>query len=103
MPSSTRAAPAKNRKWSEAYGISSDMVSPSGLPVSLHSTALISSARASIASAILSSAFGAVLGRGVAPGLEGASAAAPYARSTSSAPDIGAVAYTSPVVGSMTS
>ena len=56
-PSRMRAAPAKNRKWSEAYGISSDIVRPSGLPVSLLSTALISSARASMASAILRRAF----------------------------------------------
>ena len=55
-PSSTRAAPAKNRIWSTAGGISSDMVSPSGLPVSLDSTATSSSARSSTASAILSSA-----------------------------------------------
>ena len=53
-PSSTRLAPAKNRKWSEAYGISSDIVRPIGLPVSLHSTALISSTRSSTFSAILS-------------------------------------------------
>ena len=38
-------------------GISSAMVRPSGLPVSRHSTALISSMRASTASAILSSAL----------------------------------------------
>ena len=56
LPSSTRAAPAKKRKWSELGGSSSEAVSPIGLPVSLHSTAVISSARASIASAILSSA-----------------------------------------------
>ncbi len=56
-PSSSREAPAKNLKWSEAYGISSDIVSPSGLPVSLHSTALISSIRFSMAWAMLSSAF----------------------------------------------
>ena len=91
LPSSTRAAPAKNRKWSEAYGISSDIVSPSGLPVSLHSTALISSTRASIASAILSSAVARSLGV-VSPQDSNASAAAVYARSTSSALDIGAVA-----------
>ena len=57
LPSSTREAPAKKRKWSEAYGISSDIVSPSGLPVSRHSTALISSTRDSMASAIFSSAW----------------------------------------------
>ena len=56
LPSSTRAAPAKNRKWSELGGSSSEAVRPIGLPVSRHSTRVISSARASIASAILSSA-----------------------------------------------
>ena len=35
-PSSTRAAPAKNRIWSTIGGISSDSVSPSGLPVFSH-------------------------------------------------------------------
>ncbi len=54
LPCITRAAPAKNRKWSEAYGISSDIVRCNGLPVSRHSTSLISSFRASIASAICS-------------------------------------------------
>ena len=88
-PSRIRAAPAKNRKWSDAYGISSDMVSPIGLPVSLHSTALISSTRASIASAILSSASERSLGV-VLPQDSNAVAAAAYARSTSSAPDLGA-------------
>ena len=90
-PSSSRAAPAKNLKWSDAYGISSDMVSPSGLPVSLHSTALISSIRSSIAWAILSSALPRSWGV-VWPQDSNAAAAAAYARSTSSAPDIGACA-----------
>ena len=36
-PSSTRAAPAKNRIWSTIGGISSDMVSEIGLPVFSHS------------------------------------------------------------------
>ena len=97
-----RAAPAKNLKWSEAYGISSSMVSWSGLPVSLHSTALISSTRSSIASASLSSALSGPAGSRSPTPSKAASAAA-YARSTSSSPDFGACAYTSPVVGSMTS
>ena len=57
LPSKSRAAPAKNLKWSDAYGISSDIVSPKGLPVSLHSTALISSIRSSMARAMPSRAF----------------------------------------------
>ena len=56
LPSSTRAAPAKNRIWSTIGGISSLRVSAIGLPVFSHSTAMSSSARASIASANLSSA-----------------------------------------------
>ena len=38
-PSSTRAAPAKNRIWSTIGGISSDRVSATGLPVFSLSTA----------------------------------------------------------------
>ena len=102
LPCRTRAAPAKKRKWSEAYGISSDIVRCSGLPVSWHSTSLSSSLRASIAFAILSSAVARSCGVESAQ-VSKAVAAAAYARSTSSAPDIGAAAYTSPVVGSMTS
>ena len=56
LPSSTRAAPAKNRSWSIAGGSSSSIVKPSGLPVSRDSTATNSWARFSSASAILSSA-----------------------------------------------
>ena len=55
-PSSSRAAPAKNRIWSTAGGISSLRVSSIGLPVFWHSAAMISSARSSIASANFSSA-----------------------------------------------
>ena len=72
------------------------------MPVSLHSTWLISSTRASIASAILSIAVARSCGV-ESPQPSKAAAAAAYARSRSSAPDIGAAAYTSPVVGSMTS
>ena len=67
------------------------MVSPSGLPVSRHSTALISSTRDSMASAILSSACARSFGVVSAQASNAASAAA-YARSTSSVPDIGACA-----------
>ena len=56
LPSSTRAAPAKKRKWSTVGGISSLAVRPSGLPVSRHSAATNSSARDSSASAIRSRA-----------------------------------------------
>ena len=56
LPSSTRAAPAKNRIWSTIGGISSDIVSPRGLPVFSDSASTISSARSSIASAMRSSA-----------------------------------------------
>ena len=88
-PSSTRAAPAKNRKWSELGGISSSSIACVGLPVSLTSTAAISSDRASIASAILSSAVARSWGV-VSPQDSNAALAAAYARSTSSGPDSGA-------------
>ena len=55
-PSRLRAAPAKNRSWSTIGGISSLAVSASGLPVFSLSRAMSSSAFASIASAIFSSA-----------------------------------------------
>ena len=55
-PSSTRAAPAKNRIWSTIGGISSLAVSAHGLPVFCASSRTSSSARASMASAICSSA-----------------------------------------------
>src|ERR1022692_4645580 len=80
-PSSIRAAPAKNLIWSTIGGISSDLVSPTGLPVFSDSAATNSSARASMASAIRSSArlrSAGVVSRqasfrrsGVPPGLEG--------------------------------
>ena len=59
--------------------------------MSLDSTALISSTRASIASAILSNAVARSFGV-LSPHDSNASAAAAYARSTSSGPDSGAVA-----------
>ena len=51
LPSSTRAAPAKKRIWSTIGGISSDIVSPIGLPVFSLSMATSSSAFSSITSA----------------------------------------------------
>ena len=70
-PSSIRAAPAKKRIWSTIGGISSDRVSPIGLPVFSTSAAISSSARSSNASAIFSRAFCRSAGVGVAPGREG--------------------------------
>ena len=52
LPSRWRAAPAKNRIWSTSGGISSAMVTATGLPVFSHSTRTRSSARASKASAM---------------------------------------------------
>ncbi len=101
-PSSMRAAPAKNRIWSTIGGISSEAVSPSGLPVFCDSAFTNSSALASIASAIRSSAR--LRSAGVASRQPGnASAAELTAASTSASPEIGAVANTSPVLGSIKS
>ena len=61
-PSSTRAAPAKNRSWSTIGGISSLAVRACGLPVFSDSSLTNSSARFSIASANLSSACWRSLG-----------------------------------------
>ena len=83
-PSSTRAAPAKNRSWSTIGGISSLAVSARGLPVLRHSASRSSSVRASIASAILSSARWRSAGV-VSRQPSNASAAAVMARSTSAA------------------
>jgi hypothetical protein len=97
-PSSIRAAPAKNRIWSTIGGISSDSVSATGLPVFLDSAATNSSARDSIASAILSRAR--LRSDGVAPRQAGkASAADVTAASTSALLETGAVPNTSPVAG----
>ena len=54
LPSSTRAAPAKNLIWSTIGGISSDIVSEIGFPVFSDSIATSSSAFSSITSASLS-------------------------------------------------
>ena len=96
--SSTRAAPAKNRIWSSAGGISSVRVSSIGLPVFSHSAAMISSLRASSASANFRSILCRSLGV-VSRHESKAVLAAAYARSTSSAEDTGAEANTSPVAG----
>ena len=90
-PSSTRAAPAKNLIWSTEGGISSEVVSATGLPVLRVSAATISSARFSIASANLSRArlrSDGVLSRHPS----NAFAAACMAASTSWRPDTGACA-----------
>ena len=90
-PSSTRAAPAKNRIWSTVGGISSEAVSATGLPVLRLSAATTSSARSSIASAIRSRArlrSDGVVSRQPS----NAAAAACMAASTSWRLDIGACA-----------
>ncbi len=56
LPSSSRAAPAKNRIWSTIGPISSALVSGAGLPQFSTSAATMSSARASMASASFSRA-----------------------------------------------
>jgi hypothetical protein len=101
-PSSIRAAPAKNRSWSTDGGSSSDSVRPTGLPVFLDSTRVISSARCSTASAKRSIAR--LRSAGVASRqVSNAVAATCSASSTSAALDTGACAYASPVLGSTTS
>ena len=97
-PSSIRAAPAKNRIWSTIGGISSDVVSPIGLPVFSDSAATSSSACDSIASAIRISAFCRSLGVASRQPSK-AAAAADMAASTSAAVDTGAGAKTWPVLG----
>ena len=92
LPSSIRAAPAKNRIWSTIGGISSDIVSARGLPVLRHSTSTSSSARASSASASRSRASWR------SDGVASRQTSKPWprqrrsARSTSAAPLTGAVA-----------
>jgi len=88
-PCSNRAAPAKNLTWSTEGGISSDLVRATGLPVLRVSASTSSSARCSIASAILNRArlrSDGVLSRQ----LSNAFAAARIAASTSWRPDTGA-------------
>ncbi len=101
-PSSIRAAPAKNRIWSTIGGISSDRVSAIGLPVFCDSAFTSSSARDSMASAIRSRAR--LRSAGVESRQPGnASAAEAKAAATSVSLDTGAVANTSPVLGSISS
>jgi len=101
-PSRIRAAPAKNRSWSTHGGSSSSAVNPIGLPVFWDSTRTNSADLASSASAIFSRAICRSAGV-VSPQDSKAVAAACMARSTSSAPDAAAWAYTSPVAGFTTS
>src|SRR5579862_116479 len=100
-PSSSRAAPAKNRIWSTIGGISSDIVRPKGLPVFSHSARTSSSARVSMVSAMRMRAK--LRSEGVVRRHEvNASRAERRAKSTSSAFDTGARAKASPVLGSIT-
>ena len=71
LPSSIRAAPAKNRIWSTIGGISSDMVSATGLPVFSHSAATNSSAARLERVGDAQQRQAALGGGGVAPALEG--------------------------------
>ena len=91
LPSSTLAAPAKNRIWSTIGGISSDIVRETGLPVFSLSTATSSSAFSSITSASFSSALWRSPGV-VQRHLSNALPAAWKAWSTSCASEFGAVA-----------
>ena len=95
-----RAAPAKKRIWSTIGGISSSMVSWKGFPVFSLSARTRSSALASRASAMRIRARlrsdGVVRRQDVK-----ASAATARARSTSAAPETGASANRSPVLGSI--
>src|SRR4051812_47062816 len=102
LPSRCRAAVAKNRSWSTAGGISSLRVRWIGLPVFSTSTAIISSARDSSASAMRNSASERSLGV-VSRQTSKAEAAARIAASMSPAEDSGAVPYTAPVTGLTTS
>jgi hypothetical protein len=102
LPSSSRAAPAKKRSWSTIGTSSSLLVSPSGLPVFLDSTAANSSARASTASASFSRASCRTAGVERRQSLK-AAAAVRSACSTSSALETGAWAITCSVTGSMIS
>ena len=99
-PLSMRAAPAKKRIWSIAGGTSSSRVSWNGLPVFSLSSRTSSSARSSMASAIL---FRARLrSEGVASRhCSKPRSAACMAASTSAGPDTGASAKPSPVEGLM--
>ena len=90
-PSSTRAAPAKNRIWSTIGGISSDIAKCGGLPVFSDSMATSSSAFSSITSASFSSARCRSLGV-LQRHFSNAAPAARQAWSTSTAEEFGALA-----------
>ena len=101
-PSSIRAAPAKKRIWSTPGGISSLIVSASGLPVFSDSIRASSSPRSSISSAIRSSArlrSDGVASRHSAKAFVAASTAA----STSDSLEMPISAMTSPVAALRTS
>src|SRR5262245_725605 len=101
-PSIVRAAPAKKRSWSIMGGISSSNVTWRGLPASLVSQSVISSARSWNASASFRSSSwrwdGVVYCQ-----VSNAPRAAFTARSTSSSVESGACAMTSPFAGLITS
>ena len=98
-PSSSRAAPAKNRTWSSVGGISSVSTTRRGFPVSRTSRAPSSSACAASRSAAVSSA--SIRSRGVVRRQpRNASAATAQASSTSAGPESAASAHGSPVTGS---
>jgi hypothetical protein len=102
LPSRILAAPAKKRIWSTIAGISSSIVSPRGLPVFSDSARTSSSARSSMASAILSSA--SCLSDGVESRQDSkARPATSNALSTSAPFETGASANASPVAGLMRS
>ena len=97
LPSMTRPAPAKKRRLSTTTGTSS-IAAPTGLPVLRLSSRPISSARASRASASLSSRRLRSCGVECCQ-LSNAFAAALAARSTSSASEAGTCAMTWPLAG----
>src|SRR3954471_16036741 len=101
LPSSTRAAPAKKRKWSAETGISSRAYE-SGLPTFCDSSSASSSALSSIADANPSSA--SARSAGVVSSQSGSAFfAASTARSTSACVPRGTSAIVSPVAGFRTS
>src|SRR4051812_16175766 len=97
-PSIVRAAPAKKRSWSTIGGISSSNIAWRGLPASLVSQSVISSARSWKASASFRSNSWRWAGV-VYCQVSNAVRAAFTARSTSSSVESGACAITLPVAG----
>ncbi len=101
LPSRLRAAAAKKRIWSTIGGISSERVREIGLPVLRTSSSISSSARDSMASAIRNMASER------SDGVESRQLERRGRRlhglvDVGSARDSGAVAYSSPVTGSIT-